>query len=172
MKARQVVAIVLWVLTALSMLGAMMSGNMIGASPFVWFGFFIPAIIGIVLWCTASNHTKQYACPEASEPVEEKCCQQSKRDNKLLMLKLFSILSLIPSVFFNVLSVIISWTNSFFVFLTVISFAFWAVSIFLSGAAIHRSMKNQDNAGGAIGCFVISFIVLFALIVVLIIPSI
>lgn len=56
MKARQVVAIVLWVLTGLSMLGAMISGNMVGANPLVWIGFFIPAIIGIVLWCTCNKN--------------------------------------------------------------------------------------------------------------------
>ena len=55
MKARQVVAIVLWVLTGLSMLGAMMSGSMARANIFNWIGFFIPAIIGFILWYTATK---------------------------------------------------------------------------------------------------------------------
>ena len=59
MKARQVVAIVLWVLTGLSMLGAMMSGNMAGGNIFTYIGFFIPAGIGLILWVTAEKSKKK-----------------------------------------------------------------------------------------------------------------
>ena len=59
MKARQVVAIVLWVLTGLSMLGSMMSGNMVGANILNLIGFFIPAIIGLILWCSAPKEKRE-----------------------------------------------------------------------------------------------------------------
>ena len=50
MKTSRKIAIVLWIITALALLGSFVNGDYLDMNLFEWIGFFIPTMIGLGLW--------------------------------------------------------------------------------------------------------------------------
>ena len=55
MNRRRKIAIVLWIIQVLGLLGSFVSGSYLGFDLFNWIGFFLPGIIGACLWFSKKN---------------------------------------------------------------------------------------------------------------------
>ena len=58
MKVRRIIAIVLWSIQALALFGCFAGGTYLEYNLANWFGFFLPTIIGLILWFIKKKKNK------------------------------------------------------------------------------------------------------------------
>ena len=60
MKVRRTIAIILWIIQALALLGCFAGDNSnLEYNFFYWIGFFLPTIIGLILWFIKKKKNKK-----------------------------------------------------------------------------------------------------------------